>query len=117
MMRGLLLVPALLITACDDVGMSTAEIREAAVERARKDFQLPANAKLDAKVWVGTEIDDSPAVCGTVSGDGAAMPPQRFLARTEPFDWIIFENAHAEMTLTQPNKFAEWQTYCSGQRT
>lgn len=116
MTKGFLLIPALLLGGCGEGGMSTAEIREAAIERARTDMKLDSSVPLDARVWVGKQYDDGPSVCGTVSGPAGSVRPQRFLARTEPFEWLVFEDAHGPMATTQPNKFAEWQTYCAAER-
>ena len=97
--------------------MSTAEVRQAAIERARSEFKLPADAALKAEVWVGQEYDGGLSACGTVSGEGAAMRPQRFLAATEPFRWLVFEDAHDPMVAAQPNTFPEWGRYCSGEQS
>ncbi len=110
---GAALVLMAMMTACDSGGMSSDEVRTAAMEKAREEFRLPDDAPLEARVWTGTEYDGEPSVCGTVSGAGGRMPPQRFLARLEPFEWLAFEEAHNPMIPSQPDKFAEWERYCA----
>ncbi len=108
---GLAVVVAL--SACSS-GTSTAELEEAAKERARQALQLPANAPLEATAWVGEEYDGDMVVCGTVSGTGSgtAIPPKRFAAHTSPIEWIHFENAHDTSQAAQPDKFVTWFQMC-----
>lgn len=112
-MRTLLL--SAFLVGCSNDGRSTTEIRQAAIERARADFKLPANTPLEATVWVGADYEDEPSLCGTVSSTTGTMPPQRFMASAQPFRWLVFENAHAKMTISQPDKFPEWTRYCTGE--
>ena len=113
---GAALVMAAMMVACDSGGMSSDEVRTAAMEKAREEFNLADNAPLEAAVWTGTEYDGEGSVCGTVSSAGGRMPPQRFLARLEPFEWLVFEGAHERMIQSQPDKFAEWERYCAASR-
>lgn len=108
---------SLMLCACESGGASTAEIEAAAIERARDQLQLAASVPLEAKVWVGTgTVDGQPVLCGTVSdrSSGSGVPPQRFAAVDDPIEWLVFEDAHAPTTPSQPDKFREWGSICSG---
>ena len=104
----------LTLAACAGEGMSTEEVREAAIERARAELGVPADAPLEAEVWTGGEYDGDVVVCGTVSDrtSGSTAVPQRFAASTDPFEWLVFEGAHDPVVASQPDKFPEWATLC-----
>lgn len=103
----------ILLAGCDSGGTTTREVRQAAIERARQEFQLPADAPLEASVWAGQPRDGETIVCGTVSGGGSAeFRPQRFAASTAPLEWLIFEDAHDAMVQADPDKFPEWSALC-----
>ena len=109
------LLAALALAACADNGMSTEEIRLAAIERARQELGVPADTPLEATVWTGEEYDGDVVVCGTISDQTAGasnVVAQRFAASTEPFRWLIFEGAHEPMVISQPDKFPEWAIIC-----
>lgn len=115
MRTALILVSVALVAGCERGGTSTAEIREAAINYARQEMQLPADAPLEAKVWVGQQQhQDQTVLCGTVSDPsaGAGVAPKRFAATGDPINWLIFEDAHDPMVTSQPNKFPEWQRLC-----
>ena len=114
--KGAALVVVAALTGCGSGGMSSDEVRAAAMEEAREQFNLADNAPLEAKVWTGSEYDGEPSVCGTVSSEAGRMPPQRFLARLEPFEWLVFEEAHDRLIQSQPDKFPEWARYCAASR-
>lgn len=110
------LAAALLLPACSGEGVTTDDVKQAATERARQELGIPAGAPLEAAAWTGGEWGGDLVVCGTVSapgGGGGAVRPQRFIATTDPFRWLVFEDAHAPMVQTQPNKFPEWTTVCN----
>lgn len=103
------------VAACDS-GMSTTEIERAAIDRARQELQLAADAPLEARVWIGQEVDGDITYCGTVSGgDGAgpAIVPQRFVALSDPLRFEVFEPAHRPMVTTQPDMFRSWEQLCA----
>lgn len=108
------LASLLTLAGCGGGGMSTEEVREAAIERARAELGVSAEAPLEANVWTGGEYDGDVVVCGTVSdrSAGASAVPQRFAASTDPFRWLVFEGAHDPMVTPQPDKFPEWTTLC-----
>lgn len=101
------------LAACDQGGTSTEDVKEAAAERAREQFGLPADAPLETRVWTGEPFNDDVTVCGTVSSVGAQqIRPQRFIATLEPFRWQVFKDAHSPMIPSQPGKFPEWSSTC-----
>lgn len=117
--RAWLFVAAVLpgLGACDSGGMSTTEVRQAAIERARQQLALGPDNKLEARVWTGRPRDDEITYCGTVSSEGSAapqIPPQRFAARGDPLQFLVFENAHAPMVTSEPDKFVSWEQLCAG---
>lgn len=93
--------------------MSSDEVRQAAIERARSEFGLPPQAPVSARVWVGREYDGDISICGTVSTDSGQMPPKRFMASTEPFEWLLFEDAHDPMYKAVPPASPSWQAHCA----
>lgn len=108
------LAATVLIAGCDS-GITTQEMQAAAIERARQELNLPAQAPLEAQVWAGSEWDGETVLCGTVSGQGGGtqVPPQRFAAtEDDPIRWLIFENAHSPIVTSKPNKFPEWSRIC-----
>lgn len=116
-MRTLVLVAAgLCLAACNDSGgTSTAEMKTAAIEYTREQLKLGAQVPLDAKVWVGQEHhDDQLVMCGTVRDTTPAsrVPPKRFAATGDPIRWLVFEDAHDAMVISQPDKFKEWLQLC-----
>lgn len=114
-MRTLVAIAASLgLAACEDGGTSTSEMRAAAIEHARQELKLAANAPLEATVWVGAQQhEDQTVMCGTVSSSGGTvMKPKRFAATGDPINWLIFEDAHDAMVTAQPDKFPEWQRLC-----
>lgn len=108
----------LALCACQDDGLSTREMRSAAVAHAREVLRLPAAAGLEATVWVGEkDYDGKTVMCGTVSGKGqAAIIPQRFAATASPLRWLVFQDAHAPMRPTTEGKFPNWGELCAGSR-
>lgn len=104
------------VAACDQVGASTREVKEAATERAREELGLPSTVPLETSVWVGQPFRDQLTVCGTVSSADAAeaqgITPQRFIATTDPLRWQVFEDAHNPVLPSQPDKFPEWSQTC-----
>ena len=109
------LLLAVVVAACDPGGTSSAEMEAAAVERARDELGLAADVPLQAEVWVGRgQHEGQTVLCGTVSGSapGSKVTPKRFAATVDPVDWLIFENAHASMAPSQPDKFPEWRRLC-----
>ena len=101
-------------SACGGGGTSTREMEAAAIEQARQRLNLPADAPLEAKVWVGLPFDGETVMCGTVSDTAAdsGVPAQRFAATPEPLRWLVFEDAHDPMSRSQPDKFVEWASVC-----
>lgn len=114
-MRPIHVLPLLLLPlcACGQGGTSTAEVRSAAIDRAREELRIGGDIPLEATVWVGQPHEGEVTVCGTVSSTGAArVRPQRFAATTSPIRWLIFEDAHASTVPSQPDKFPEWSRIC-----
>ena len=107
---------AALLAGCEQPGTSSDDVRTAAINKARNEFRIPDDADLNVVVWTGFEYDGAPSVCGTISSNSTAMPPQRYLARLEPFEWLVFEDAHDRMIKSQPGKFPNWERYCAGSR-
>jgi hypothetical protein len=105
---------ALLLVGCNSADTSTKEVRRAAIEHARQQLKLPADAPLEARVWVGQPHEGELTVCGTVSGQSgsSAVTPQRFAAAIDPIEWLVFEPAHEPMVRSQPDKFLEWPQLC-----
>ena len=109
----MIIAPLLAAAGCETGGSSTEDVRQAAIEHARAELGLAADAPLEATVWAGQEYEGEITVCGTVSGgNGAAVAPQRFAASTDPIDWLIFEDAHNPIVTSQPDKFPEWSQLC-----
>jgi hypothetical protein len=102
------------LSACGDEAVSTREIEQAAIERARQELRLPAGTALTATVWTGAERDGELTYCGSVgSGPGATpIQPQRFAAHGDPIEFFIFENAHDADPASQPGKFESWSAVC-----
>lgn len=93
--------------------MTTEEVRQAAIDRARQEFGVSGDAPVEASVWAGEQRGGETIVCGTVSGgDSAQFRPQRFAASSDPIRWLIFEDAHDAMVRPDPNKFPEWSALC-----
>lgn len=105
---------AVSLSACGDQAVSTRDIEQAAVERARQELSLPASTPLRATVWTGAERDGEMTYCGSVSSPsgGTAIPPQRFAAHGDPIEFFIFEDAHVPDLASQPGKFESWAATC-----
>lgn len=112
-MRSIFLPTFLLIAACEKSGVSSEDVREAAIERARSEFAIPAQVPVDARVWVGGDYDGEITVCGLVSSAGPQLKPKRFLASVEPFEWLIFEDAHDAMLRAEPPAAPSWGAHCA----
>ena len=113
------LTALLTLAGCGGGGMTTEDVREAAIDRAREELGVAADTPLEATVWIGGEYEGDVVVCGTVSDRTAGASgsvPQRFAASTDPFRWLVFEGAHDPVVTTQPDKFPEWATLCARQQ-
>ena len=111
----LLVAASAALSACGDEAVSTREIEQAAIERARQELRLPASTPLKATVWTGAERDGELSYCGFVSSQvGAAtpIPPQQFAAHGDPVEFFIFERAHDVDVTSQPGKFESWTATC-----
>ena len=118
-MRALLLpaTAVLSLLACNQAGVSTREMEELAVDRARQELKLAAEVPLQATVWTGKPYEDKVTMCGTVSAaEGSSTPvePQRFAAVGDPPQFLFFEPAHEEMVQSRPNMFQSFETLCAG---
>lgn len=105
----------LVIAGCGGGGMSTSQIRQAAVEHTRETLSLGPDAKLAATTFVGREVDGKTSVCGFVRGtDGQGRPidPREFIATLDPLKWQVFKSVHTPPLPSQPGKFVEWSTTC-----
>lgn len=114
------LMLGLLLAGCQDPGLSTAEVEEAAKERVRQKLGLDQETALFSTVWVGESREGETVLCGRVAGapeTGAAIRPQRFIAAMDPARWVLFEPASNVSLPAQPGKFVEWETACDGRRT
>jgi hypothetical protein len=112
------LVLALLLGACADQSVSTAEVREAAKERVRQKLGLSPSTALFSTVWAGRSRDGELVLCGRVAGapEGrGSIEPRRFIAALEPARWVLFEPASNPSIPSQPGKFIEWETACAGE--
>ena len=110
---------ALALAGCSADGLSTNEVVRAAEERVRQKYGLGPDAQLATEVFVGSPRDGDTVICGTVTGAGAggtAIPPQRFVAATDPARWMKFEEADPAMRVPRPAKFIEWETNCMAER-
>lgn len=116
MIRTTLLLCCAALAACDSGGVSTAEAERAAESQVRERLGLGADAKLETQVFVGKPRDGETTVCGTVrpAGGGAAFPPQRFVAATDPARWLVFEQMPDPSAASPMNMFADWETHCAG---
>lgn len=112
-MRKVIISVAALAASCDTGGVSSDEVRQAAIERARSEFGLGPQTPVSARVWVGREYDGEISICGTVSSAGGQMRPKRFMASVEPFEWLIFEDAHDPMVTAQPPALPSWGRHCA----
>jgi hypothetical protein len=107
-------IATMTVAACAQ-GPSTDELKTAATERAAQELGVPASS-LESTVWVGNgERDGKTVLCGTVSDKtaGSSVPPKRFAATSEPLHWLVFEDAHDPILVSQPNKYAEWGPLCA----
>lgn len=114
-----LLACVMLFAACRDEGLSTAQVEEAAKERVRQKLGLNDETALFSNVWVGESRQGEMVLCGRVAGapqNGAAIPPQRFIAAMDPARWVLFEPASNVSLPAQPAKFVEWETACEGRQ-
>ena len=106
------------LAACDG-GVSTQEVEQAAVDRAREQLGLDRETQLESRVWTGKQHEGELTYCGSVSSAESAtapIPAQRFVARGDPLEFLVFESAHEPMVTSQPDKFASWEQLCAGQR-
>ena len=115
------LLPGLIVlAACSDDSLSTAQVEEAAKERVRQKLGLDAETALFSTVWVGETRRGEMVLCGRVAGapktDGT-ISPRRFIAATDPAKWVLFEPTSNVSLPAQPGKFVEWETSCEGRRT
>lgn len=112
-----LLCLALLASACCEVGVSTHEIEQAAVDRARSQLGVGKDQPMEATVWIGEERDGQISYCGSVRArEKLNMRPQRFLAHVDPIEFVIFENAHDPDFRSQPGMFENWTAVCGDER-
>jgi hypothetical protein len=108
-----------LLCGCGDEGLSTADVQAAAKERVREKLGLTPESVLFSETFVGKPVDGDTTLCGTVEGkraDGTSLPPQRFIAATEPGRWLKFGPADGATPPTHPDKFANWTEICRGQQ-
>lgn len=113
----ILSLAAISLAACGGEGVTTRDIKAAAIERARQELRIPADVPLKATVWTGRERDGQITYCGSVSSeDGASSPirPQQFAAHGDPLTFFIFGDAHQADPRTQPDMFENWTAVCSG---
>lgn len=106
-----LLIGVLGLTACGN-RLSTAEVKRAAIDRARQEQHLSPSAQLKARAWVGKDYHGQTAVCGIVADMNGKSPAQRFAATLRPFRWLIFQDAHGAVYDSRPQKFADWGLLC-----
>ena len=114
------LMLGLAIAGCQDDGLSTAQVEEAAKERVRQKLGLNEETALFSTVWVGESRDGEMVLCGRVAGapaNGPAIPAQRFIAALDPARWVLFEPASNVSLPAQKGSFVEWETACEGRRT
>ena len=107
-----------MVAACDNGGLSTTETRQAAEERVRQSLGLTEETALFTNIFVGEPVDGDTVLCGTVQGnraDGTAITPRRFIAAVDPARWIWFNPADGNVLPSQPDKFIEWHTTCTGE--
>ena len=109
-----LAILALAVAGCGDGGLSTAEARKAAEERIRQSFQLPPDAELSSEIVVGRPRDGDIVLCGITTDPGGRVPPQRFIAATDPARWLQIAPLDSASPNTATDKFVEWEEHCSG---
>ena len=108
-----------LLCGCAEEGLSTGDVQAAAKERVREKLGLTAESALFTETFIGRPFDGDSTVCGTVEGkraDGTPVPPQRFIAATEPGRWVKFSGGDGLTAPTHPDKFANWTELCGGQQ-
>lgn len=108
----------MLLSACQEGGLSTADAATAAKERVRQSLGLSEDAALFTNIFVGRPVKDDRTLCGIVEGrraDGSRVAPRRFIAAVEPARWIKFEPVSTADLPSQPDKFVEWANVCAGQ--
>ena len=113
------LVLSLGLAACGEDGMSSREMEQAAIDRARQELKLAADVPLEATVWTGKPVDGEVTYCGTVSSPKhSAVPvvPQRFAALSDPLRFELFEPAHEQIVQSRPDMFRSWAELCAGQQ-
>ena len=111
----LCLVPILFVAACGSGALTSEEIQQAAIERARTELGLPADTPLEAEIWASEGDREDVIFCGTISGqgEGSQVTPQRFAATaTEPIRWIVFEEAHNPLLDTGEDRVPDWVNLC-----
>lgn len=105
---------------CDQDGVSTAEVSNAAKEQVRSALNLTPGSALFTNVFIGKPRDGEVVFCGTVEGqaaDGRRLAPRRFVLSTEPVRWLHFEKAEPEdlVDLTSTDMFVDhWANHCAG---
>lgn len=108
-------VSGLALSACDSDGLSPAELNEAAKQRVTSALQLKPDATLFSSTFVGRSEED-PVLCGRVEGeraDGMKLQPRRFIAATDPAEWVQFE-LPAEANHSQYQFTKDWAHLCAG---
>ena len=106
---------ALMLAACDQGGLTSADVQNAAKERVREALGLAPEAVLFTQTFVGEPVDGDTVVCGTVEGktaDGRVVTPRRFIAAADPARWVKFEPVTNSTLPSQPQKFVEWYGTC-----
>lgn len=106
-----------LLTGCEQQGLSTTELQTAAKERVREKLGLTPRSTLFTSTFVGNPVDGDTVLCGIVEGkraDGTPFTPQRFIAAVEPGRWLQFAPADGAIPPTKPDMFANWAETCGG---
>ena len=113
-----LLVMALALAACEENGVTTAEVQDAAKDRVRQSLGLTPESTLFTSVYVGQPLNGDTVLCGTVEGrraDGTTITPRRFIAATDPARWVKFEPVTAADIPGWTHMFVEWDSTCAGE--
>ena len=104
-----------LLAGCGGDGLSTVDVQTAAKERVRQQLGLSPEATLFTRTFVGKPVDGDLVLCGTVSGkraDGTPIVARRFIAATDPAQWVKFERVTKSSFNSQPQMFVEWAGTC-----
>lgn len=105
---------ALMFSGCSEEGLSTAEAERAAEDRIRQTYNLRANTDLATTIFVGRPRDGDVVLCGLTTDPTGRVPPQRFIAATEPARWLQMAPAHSASIPARTDKFVEWDEHCAG---